>query len=109
MFFSYVISKKKPLSSNSLLISKTCFTERKHFLLNLFCLYSVNDGVEGRRYHHIEVSKENVHVTGYAVTPKTMSKKGEERRRIEQKDDTDVGATCTQSLESCISRRNSKH
>jgi hypothetical protein len=40
---------------------------------------------------------------------KPVSKGGEESWCIEQKDDTDMRATSTQSLESGILRKNSKH
>lgn len=45
----------------------------------------------------------------YVVAPESVSKEGKECWCVEQKYDTDMGATGAQSLESSFSGRNSKH
>lgn len=78
-------------------------------LLNFLGLNSINDGIESGWYHHIKIGKEDMYMEWYMVAPKSVSKEWKKGWSIEQQDNTDMGATSTQSLESGILGRNSKN
>lgn len=65
----------------------------------------IDDWIEHRRHQHIEVRQKDVHILGDSVLAKAVGEEGEEGRNVEDQDDSEVGATGTQSLVPGILRR----
>lgn len=68
---------------------------------DLLGLHAIDDGVEHGWHDEVEVSQEDVDVTGY-VMAKALGVEGEESRCVEEKDDTQVGATRAKGLSPCL-------
>jgi hypothetical protein len=66
--------------------------------LNLLGSSSIDNRIEYRRHQHVQVSQEDVHMLGNLIVTKAVGEEGEEGRDIENKDDTNVGATGAQRL-----------
>ena len=59
----------------------------------LFGPHTINDGVERWWDNQIEVGNKNVNIAGY-VLPKLVGDEGEDWGKIENTEDSNMGATC---------------
>lgn len=75
-----------------------------HLLLGLLASDPINDWVEGRQDDYIEISQEDMDILRDVMT-KAMSEEGEKSWAKEGQDNTDMGATCVESLQASIVRR----
>ena len=68
-----------------------------HTLSDLLGPYPVDNRVEGGWKNDVDVGNKNVDIRGYFLA-KSVSEEGEERRCIENKHDSSMGATSAQCL-----------
>lgn len=80
-----------------------CRKDTEHLLAYLLGPHTVNDGVEGRGDHQIQVGDKNVNIAWYVV-PKSVSEEGEDRGNIENTHDPNMGATRVQGFEPGVPR-----
>jgi hypothetical protein len=82
--------------------------QKNGFVPDLLGLHSIDNRVECRWDDYIQVGKHNMKSAG-DISPKAMSKDGEEGWYIEHEDDTDMGTAGAQGLLACISGGKAKN
>ena len=71
--------------------------EENKFVLDLLSLHSIDNRIESGGDGHIEVGKQDKHISRDTM-PKAMGKDGEEGRCVKHENDTDMRTTSAEGL-----------